>query len=328
MTVAIVDALELLEPAVELLRAEGIAVEVFPPGLSQAAAAERAAQNPVAIIGLLPFRAEHIARLKDTRLLIRAGIGYDIIDVDAATEAGILVANVPDYCVDEVADHTLTLLLAAWRRLVAMTGFVPEHGWAVNDFLPPVHRIRGSRLGVVGFGRIGRAVAARAAAFGWEVSACDTRVDVEQASSGTVTPQSLEDLFRWSHAVTLHVPLTPETRHLVNASLLSVTGDGLVLVNTSRGGVVDLAALYEAISNGKVSAAALDVLDGEPTPDLKQPLLQHPHVIVTPHVAWYSIEARRELAVKAAQEAIRFLRGEPVQNAVNGAAVASRLSTP
>lgn len=327
MTVAIVDALELLGPAVEVLRGEGVDVDVFPAGLNRDESAERAAKSNVAIIGLLPFGAEQIARLTETRLLIRAGIGYDIIDVDAATKAGILVANVPDYCVDEVADHTLMLLLAVWRRLGPTLRLVSEHGWAINEFLPPVHRIRGARLGIVGFGRIGRSVAARAEAFGWEVSACDTRVDVEAASSGRVTARSVDELFGWAQGITLHVPLLQETRHMVGRRLLGLAKDGLVLVNTSRGGVVDLTALNEAIAGGKVGGAALDVLDGEPAPDLQQPLLQHPQVIVTPHVAWYSIEARRELAVKAAQEAIRYLRDGKAQNAVNEALVASRLST-
>jgi len=327
MTVAIVDAPELLEPAADVLRGEGIEVDMFPPGLSGDESAERAAQCDVAIIGLTPFRAEQIKRLQSTRLLIRAGIGYDIIDVGAASEAGILVANVPDYCVDEVADHTLSLLLAAWRRIGFMTRLVTEHGWSINDLLPAVHRIRGTRLGVVGFGRIGRAVSWRAEAFGWEVSACDNKVDVEAASSGRVTAARLDDLFASADAVTIHVPLTDDTRHLVGSRLLERARDGLVLVNTSRGGVVDLAALNTALESGKVGAAALDVLDGEPTPDLQQPLLRHPHVMVTPHVAWYSIEARHELAIKAANEAVRFLHGEPVQNAVNSAAVASRLST-
>jgi D-3-phosphoglycerate dehydrogenase len=327
VTVAIVDALELLEPAVDVLRTEGIEVDVFPAGLSRDECAERAAKSEVAIIGLLPFGAEQIARLKETRLLIRAGIGYDIIDVDAATKAGILVANVPDYCVDEVADHTLMLLLAAWRRLGPTLRLVSEHGWAINEFLPPVHRIRGARLGIVGFGRIGRSVAERAAVLRWEVSACDTRVDVEAASSGRVAARSLDEIFGWAHAITVHVPLTQETRHMVGRRLLGLAQDGLVLVNTSRGGVVDLTALNEAIAQGKVGAAGLDVLDGEPTPDLEQALMKHPQVVVTPHVAWYSIEARHELAVKAAQEAIRYLRDGKVQNAVNEAAVTSRLST-
>jgi D-3-phosphoglycerate dehydrogenase len=327
MTVAIIDAQELLEPGAEVLRAEGIEVDVFPPGLSGDESAARAARCEVAIIGLTPFRAEQVKRLQSTRLLIRAGIGYDLIDVGAASEAGILVANVPDYCVDEVADHTLSLLLAAWRRLGYMTRLVTEHGWSINELLPPVHRIRGTRLGVVGFGRIGRAVSWRAEAFGWHVAANDTNVDVDAASSGRVTAARLDELFAASDAVTIHVPLTDETRHLVDGRLLEAARDGLVVVNTSRGGVVDLFALNASLESGKVGAAALDVLDGEPTPDLRQPLLRHPQVIVTPHVAWYSIEARHELAVKAADEAVRFLHGEPVQNAVNGAAVASRLST-
>jgi D-3-phosphoglycerate dehydrogenase / 2-oxoglutarate reductase len=317
--VAITDAAGLLQPAIERLEAAGERVRVLPAGLDSAEAARRSADVEVAIVGLLPFGAAEIARLERTGLLIRAGIGYDIIDVEAASARGIWVANVPDYCVDEVADHTLLLLLAAARRLITVASAWRSAGrWIVSDLLPEVHRLRGRRLGVVGLGRIGRGVAARARGFGLDVVGFDPLVGDGDARDAGLTRVGLDELFASSDIVTLHCPLTPATHHLVDARRLAGR-NGLILLNTSRGGLVDLDALDAAIVSGRVAAAALDVLDGEPAPRLDHPLLSRPEVLVTPHVAWYSLEARRDLATLAADEALRYLRGERPRNVVNPA---------
>jgi D-3-phosphoglycerate dehydrogenase / 2-oxoglutarate reductase len=324
-SVLVTDAGELLDPGVERMRAAGADVEVLPEGSTPADAAAHGADRSVIVIGVMAFRAPEIAALRTTRLLIRAGIGYDVIDVDAATSAGIWVANVPDYCVDEVADHTLLLLLAATRRLSETSVLWRELGrFTVNDRLPPVHRPSGQRLGIVGFGRIGSAVAARARAFGWEVVAHDPLVPDDTVQARGAEPVSLADLLRTSDAITLHAPLAGGTAHLLGAAELATVKPGVVLVNTSRGGLVDLDALDAAVADGRVGAVGLDVLEGEPTPDLAHPLLARPNVIVTPHVAWYSIEARRELALRTADEAIRLLDGERPKNLVNPEAEAVR----
>lgn len=316
--VVITDAADLLQPAVERLEEAGERVLVLPAGLDSAEAARRTADAEVAIIGLLSFREAEIAGLDRTGLLIRAGIGYDIIDVDAATARGIWVANVPDYCVDEVADHTLLLLLAAARRLPTVVSAWQSTGrWLVSDMLPEIHRVRGRRLGVVGLGRIGRAVAARAQAFGMEVVGFDPLISDHRAREVGVTRVGLDELFATSDVIALHCPLTPENHHLVDGRRLAGAKSGLILLNTSRGGLVDLDALDAAMASGRVAAAALDVLDGEPAPPLDHPLLSRPEVLVTPHVAWYSLEARRDLATLAADEALRFLRGERPRNVVN-----------
>jgi D-3-phosphoglycerate dehydrogenase len=301
---------------VEALRAAGVDVDVLPEGTAPADAADRAADAPAVIVGVMPIGSAEIGRLRATRLLVRAGIGYDVIDVAAATEAGIWVANVPDYCVDEVADHAVLLLLAATRRLAELTASWRE-GWAAAGRVPPVHRIRGRRLGVVGLGRIGRGVATRARGFGWEVVGHDPFVDPGVFAELGLQSVGLEEMFETADAVTLHSPLTDATRHLVGADLLGRVRPGLVIVNTSRGGLVDLAALDAAIEDGRVAAAGLDVLEDEPRPDLMRPLLDRPQVIVTPHLAWYSLEARRELAIKTAEEALRLLDGERPRNIVN-----------
>ncbi|HEV8489872.1 MAG TPA: C-terminal binding protein [Candidatus Limnocylindrales bacterium] len=314
--VVVTDAGELLEPGAEVLRAAGVDVDVVPEGTAPADAADRAADAPAVIVGVMRIGSAEIGRLRATRLLVRAGIGYDVIDVAAATEAGIWVANVPDYCVDEVADHAILLLLAATRRLAELTASWRD-GWAAAGRVPPVHRIRGRRLGIVGLGRIGRGVATRARGFGWEVVAHDPFVGPGVFAELGVQSVGLEEMFETADAVTLHSPLTDATRHLVGTDLLARVRPGLVIVNTSRGGLVDLAALDAAIEDGRVAAAGLDVLEDEPQPNLMRPLLTRSQVIVTPHLAWYSLEARRELAIKTAEEALRLLDGERPRNIVN-----------
>jgi D-3-phosphoglycerate dehydrogenase len=318
--VAVTDSAELLQPGIALLRHRGVDVEVVAAGASASEAARIAADYPAAIIGLLAFRAAEIASLRQTGLLVRAGIGYDVIDVDAATAAGIWVANVPDYCVDEVADHAILLLMAAWRRLPELEAVWHAGSWVNATLVPPVNRARGRRLGIVGFGRIGRSVARRARGFGFEVVAHDPLVADDDLRAADVEPVELDELFATCDAVSLHCPLTPETRHLVNADRLARVRPGLVLVNTSRGGLVDLAALDEALEHGQVAAAGLDVLEDEPAPDLSRSLFQRPNVLLTPHLAWYSLEARRDLALQAAEEAYRYISGERPKNLVNPAA--------
>jgi D-3-phosphoglycerate dehydrogenase len=315
--VVVTDSHALLEPGIAWLRERGVEVEVLPDGATSLEAAARAADCPVAIIGVLPFRVPEIAALRGTGLLVRAGIGYDIIDVGAATAAGVWVANVPDYCVDEVADHTMLLLLSAWRRSTELVRVWHAGAWVNPDLVPPVHRIRGRRLGIVGLGRIGQAVARRAHAFGFEVVGHDPLVADDILRAADVEPLGLDDLFATSDAITLHCPLTAETRHLVDADRLARVTPGLVLVNTSRGGLVDLAAVDAALEDGRIAALGLDVLEDEPDPDLSRALFRRPNVVLTPHLAWYSIEARRDLALRAAQEAHRYVSGERPRNLVN-----------
>lgn len=265
----------------------------------------------------MPFRDAEIAALGNTRLIIRAGIGYDMVDIEAATAAGILVANVPDFCVDEVADHTMSLLLAAMRRLPqGLNTWRSKHDWHVTSELPPPRRLRGQRLGIVGLGRIGLQVAARAAGFGMEIVGHDPMI-TSGSEIDEVKVLDLDEVLSTSDAISLHCPLTDGTRHLINDASLATVRPGVVLVNTSRGGLVDLDALAGAVESGAVGVAALDVLDGEPSPDLDNPLLSHENVIVTSHMAWYSVEAKHELAMNTAREALRFLDGEPVRNPIN-----------
>jgi phosphoglycerate dehydrogenase-like enzyme len=318
--VVITDSAELLAPGIDLLRSRGVTVDVVPEGTDAAGIGAAVADAPAAIVGVKPFRAPEIAGLRATGLLIRAGIGYDIIDVAAATEKGIWVANVPDYCVDEVADHAVLLLMSAWRRLMELERVWHAGKWVNPSITPPVHRTRGRRLGVVGFGRIGRAVATRAQGFGWEVVAYDPLLPSDSVRAAGAEPIGLDELFETADAVSLHSPLTPETRHLVSAERLARVREGFVIVNTSRGGLIDIDALDAALESGRVAAVGLDVLEDEPAPDLSRPIFQRPNVLLTPHLAWYSIEARVDLARLAAENAYRYIQGERPWNIVNPAA--------
>jgi lactate dehydrogenase-like 2-hydroxyacid dehydrogenase len=317
-TVVVTDSRELLAPGIERLREHDVDVTVVPDGTAPLEAAGAAAEASIVIDGLLRFGAAELARLRAARLIIRAGIGYDLIDVPAATARGIWVANVPDYCADEVADHTLLLLLAATRRLEVFGNQWRRDGeWYRLRSLPPIHRPSGRVLGIVGLGRIGRRVSERARAFGWRIVACDVALAEHDIRDRGAEPVELDDMFRSADAITLHCPLSEQTHHLVDARRLALAKPGLVIVNTSRGGVVDIDALDAALASGQVSSVGLDVLEDEPEPDLSQPILQRENVIVTSHVAWYSLESRRDLALLCADEALRVLDGHPPQHAVN-----------
>lgn len=316
--VTVTDSAQLLAPGIERLRERGVDVRVLPDGTSPSDAAAAAAGSSVVLDGTLALREPEIAQLRDVRLIVRAGIGYDLIDVAAATARGIWVANVPDYCADEVADHTVLLLLACARRLDALSTAWRDAGrWLAYDRLPPVHRPSERVLGVVGMGRIGERVVTRARAFGWQVLGHDAALPADVIRARGAEPATLEELFARADAITLHCPLSAETHHLVDAARLATTRPGVVIVNTSRGGLVDIAALDAALASGHVAAAGIDVLEDEPGVDLGQPVLAHPNVIATGHTAWYSVEARRDLALLCADEALRVLDGEAPRNPVN-----------
>lgn len=313
----VTDSLELLAPGVNLLRDEGVDVLELEPGLGPIESAQRSVGSDAVLVGVTELGEKGLALLSDgpTKLVVRAGIGYDNVDVAAANRLGIQVSNVPDYCTDEVADHTVLLLLAAERRLTTVRDLGVE-SWSVASRLPPVHRLRDRVLGIVGFGRIGRQVALRAAPFGYRIVASDPVVHDTVFEEHGVKRVELDELLRTADAVTLHCPLSSATDKLIDADRLNVMKPGAVLVNTSRGGLVDLDAVHAAVDAGALSSVALDVLDGEPDAPLGHPLLQRENVLVTPHVAWYSLEARRALAIMSAEEILRSLRGEPLRNAL------------
>jgi D-3-phosphoglycerate dehydrogenase / 2-oxoglutarate reductase len=269
-----------------------------------------------------PMPREVIEALDGCRIIARYGIGIDTIDLDAATARGILVTNVPDYCIDEVSDHALALILALTRGVTRLDRSVRGGSWSTAD-APPIHRLRGRVLGLVGFGRIARALAVKAAAIGFRVVASDPYVADELVREAGVEARSLEDLFAEADVLSIHAPLTEGTRHLIGADAFARMKPGAVVVNTSRGPLVDRAALLDALESGRLGGAGLDVLETEP-PDPGDPLLAHPNVVVTPHAAFMSIESVAELRLKAAEQVVTALAGDTPVYAVNADAVEAR----
>ena len=254
---------------------------------------------------------ETIAAAGKCRIISRMGIGLDNIDVAAATRRGIPVTNVPDYCTHEVAEHAIALLLALARK-VAFYHHESKQGRYDLQAGPALRRLVGQTLGIVGLGRIGREVARRAAALGLKVLATSRR---PVACEG-VTLVSFDTLVASADYVSLHVPLTTETRHLIGARQLARMKPDAYLINTSRGGLIDHVALADAISSGRLAGAALDVQEPEP-PDLRQPLYRDPRVIVTPHAAFVSQESLIELRTRATRHLALRLSGQTPPNVVN-----------
>ncbi len=246
------------------------------------------------------------------RHIARMGIGLDNIAVAEATERQMRVTNVPDYCVEEVADHALALLLACARK-VAFFHQLTKAGEYRLQAGGPLRRLGGAVLGIVGMGRIARAVAERARAFGFEIIGW-TRSGNDHGSG--VRMVELPELLRESDFVSLNVPLTPETRHLLKRESLALMKSTAFVINTSRGGLIDHAALRESLQSKRIAGAALDVFGLEP-PDLSQPLFRDERVIVTPHSAFMSLESLHELRVRAARQVVMTLAGQIPENVVN-----------
>ncbi len=250
------------------------------------------------------------------RLIIvaRLGIGLDNIDVEHASRRGILVTNVPDYCIDEVADHTMALLLALARNVAHYDRDTRAERYGLRES-PPMRRLAGRRLGLVGHGNIGRAVARRATAFGLHVAAATRRGPLAGAEDG-VERLELDELLRTSDFVSLHCPATEQTRHLIDERALASMKPTAFLINTARGALVDHEALAAALGRGALAGAALDVQDPEP-PDLARAPWNDPRVIVTPHAAFASVEAVESLRRRASRQVAAALSGDTPENVVN-----------
>ena len=249
------------------------------------------------------------------RVVARYGIGLDNIAVAHATRLGIMVTNVPGFCVEEVSDHALALILACGRQVVAFARATRAGRWEQGS-RPPLRRLRGQTVGLIGFGAIARALAAKARGLGLRVVAFTPRLPPDALGPlGTVT-NDLDELLRAADYVSVHVPLTDETRGLIGARQLAAMKPTAYLINTSRGAVVDEAVLYRALTEGGIAGAALDVLDQEP-PAPGHPLLALDNVIVTPHVAFSSEEAIATLQRRAAEQVATVLRGGLPEHLVN-----------
>lgn len=255
-----------------------------------------------------PVTAAVLDALDDLQIVARAGVGIDNIDVPAAAENGVTVTNVPEYCTDEVATHTVTLLLDCIRSLAAYDRDVRDGGWGWER-TRPVYRVRGGTLGLVSFGPIARRVRDQLRGFDLDVVAYDPYVDAEEMAAADVEKVSLKTLYERADYVSLHAPLTDQTAGMIDADALEAMRDRAVLVNTGRGGLVDEAALRTALEDKIIAAAGLDVLAEEP-PTEDCPLVGLDNCIVTPHAAWYSEEARDDLNTTVAVNVGAALAGE------------------
>ena len=249
------------------------------------------------------------------RAVIRMGLGYDSVDVAAATERGILVSNVVDWCNDEVADHASALILAGLRRLGPMDRALHRAVWDRQPALEIV-RLRGKTLGILGFGRIGQAVAQRMAAFGLELIASDPYMDTAAAARAGVKPVGFEELLARADVISVHARLVPETRHLLGGAEFARMKPGALLVNTARGAIIDEPALIAALRAGRPGGAALDVMETEPLPG-DSPLMSMENVLLTPHLASFSQEASAQLYQMSAEIAANLLQNRWAATIVN-----------
>jgi D-3-phosphoglycerate dehydrogenase / 2-oxoglutarate reductase len=309
-----------LDPARQVLSTIGAELRMAdsptPDGIVAAAAASDAL-----LVTYAKITSDMIAKMPKCRVISRFGIGVDNVDIPAATAAGIVVTKVPDYCIDEVSDHAMALLLALVRKIPSSSARTHGGRWEMKAVVP-IHRLRGSVLGLAGFGRIPQLVVPKAQAFGMKVIAYDPFVPEDVFKKAGVDRVDLAQLFASSDYVSVHTPLTNETKHLFNRETFSRMKRGAYIVNTARGPIIDEDALAAALDAGQIAGAALDVMAQEPPPP--SPLFGRDNVIITPHTSFYSEESLVELQVKAAQEVVSVLSGKPPRNPVNPEVIAHR----
>ncbi len=267
------------------------------------------------MVSTKPITAKLLARMPHCRIVSRVGTGIDAIDLAAAAQRGIWVTNVPDYGVDEVSTHAISLLLAYARRIPQLIDSTRNGKWDYR-VIKPITRLKGQVLGIVGFGRIAQAVATKGLGLGLTVLSYDPYVDPLVIEAAGVRPVTLEVLLRESDYISLHVPLTPESHHLINRQALEQMKSTALLINTARGPLIDEDALLAGLREGRLAGAALDVLTVEP-PAPDHPLLHDERVWITPHTAWFSEQASVDMRVRAAEEIVRILRGEQPRSPVN-----------
>jgi D-3-phosphoglycerate dehydrogenase len=300
----------------EILRAAG-ALLVYGQCKTPAALIPLVRDADAVITQFAPVTAEVISAMTRARGIVRYGVGVDNVDLDAARKRSIPVCNVPDYCTDEVADHTLAFILATTRQVLPNCLKVRSGDWGLATSLAEMRALREQTVGIVGFGRIGREVAARLAAFKCRRLVFDPAVDAAVIRAAGCEAVALDPLLTQADIVTLHCPSCPGTRRLLNATSLARLKRGVVVINLARGDLIDTPALIAALESGQVSAAALDVCDPEPIPG-DSPLRALPNVITASHVASASATAVLRLRETAARIAVAALRGEPLSNVVNG----------
>lgn len=268
------------------------------------------------------FNRKVIENMRKCRIISVVGIGYDHVDLDAATEYGICVSNTPGFCVEEVSDQAMALLLACARKIVMQVIGVKAAEWdslvdsRLHIKVPPIFRLRGQTLGIIGLGQIGRALVPKAKGFGMKVIAYDPYIGPSLSQEMGVDLVELDYLLEKSDFISLHAPLTDKNRHMLGLQQFKKMKPSAFLINTARGGLIDEKALYTAVNEGYIAGAGLDVTEQEPC-GTDNPLLKLDNILITPHTAYYSEQSRIEVLRRSEEEVFRVLGGNWPQNFVN-----------
>lgn len=278
----------------------------------------KAAQDAdVIFVHHAPITRNVIKTLKKCKLIVRPAVGFDNIDIPAAADYGIYVANVPDYCADDVSDHAIMLILAAVKKLWLLSSNIKKGVWDFN-IAKPIYRLKEKTLGLMGFGKIPQEVGRKAQCFGMKVIAYDPFIKPEFAEKANVTLVDLDTLYSTSDVISVHVPLNNQTRYMVNAEAFKKMKKTAFIVNTARGGIINEDDLIQALQNGQIAGAALDVMEKESRIfSTDHPFAKMDQVILTPHSAWYSEESQDALLSLTAEEIVRAYNGEKPRNPVN-----------
>lgn len=263
--------------------------------------------------------ASVIGTMKKCKLIVRNGVGTDNIDLDAAAARDIPVCNVPDYCTDEVADHTLALLLALTRRVVQISNHVRQGVWELPVPRQEIRVLKALRVGIVGFGRIGRQVIERLKSFRCTILVFDPLVDDAVIQDAGCIPTSIDDLLSTSDVISLHCPSNDQTRYMINKDSIERMKKGVMLINVARGDLVNTDDLITALGSGQIGAVALDITDPEPI-NKDNPLLEMDNVIITNHIAWLSVGAMEQVRKRTVDIVGQAIRGEKLPNVVNDVA--------
>jgi len=263
-----------------------------------------------------PITARVLDALPDLKVVARFGVGLDTIDIPAATARGVRIVNVPDANTTEVAAHAMALILTLVRRIPQLNGAVQEGKWGFRNGGEGIRRISQQTAGILGFGRIGRLVAESCRQLGFSVLVHDPFVDDSVVEAAGFSPVPLDALVRSSDVLSLHVPMSEENRNIIGREAIASMRDGAIIVNVSRGGLIDEVALAAAVSSGKLAGAGIDTVAEEPLAS-DSPLRGHPGILITPHAAHYSAESFRETVHRAYADVARVLSGQPPQNPVN-----------
>ena len=281
---------------------------------------EKIKDADVIVVNMVKFTPSLVARLDKCKVLIRHGIGYDNVDVPACTKKGIIFAYMPDYCVEDVAEHAISLIFACARKTVLSRRTLERSSargqWDFSDLFP-IYRMAGHTIGILGVGRIGSRLYEKLSNFGFNFLGCDPYLAPERIKElGGIKWVSREELFKQSDFVTVHTPLNDETRHIVNARTLGLMKKTAYLVNTSRGPMVDAAALAAAVKANQIAGAAIDVFDVEPPPQ-DHPLFGIENVILTPHIGWASEESGEDIRKKILADILSVAKCDRPQIIVN-----------